>query len=223
MGTNTEKRFHPLYLLAAAYVLAIYLFPFLWLALNKAPEGGIVQAEDSSLTPEMILPLLIPGVLGLVNLGAVLALREHITREQLLYCAIIIKYGLIPFFIVGGGCIALTWLLTFSPVVIMIFIGPVIVALFSVLGYISMLGSAPFSIAYLIRSKREAIHHPLLLAAGGIMQFFFTLDTLSLMVLALKEKKCVKATIVMAVLLILAFLVLAGMLIFKIVEAAAKS
>jgi F0F1-type ATP synthase membrane subunit a len=79
-----------------------------------------------------------------------------------------------------------------------------------------MLGSAPYAIGYLIRSRQEQVHHPALLLAGGIMQFFFTLDTISIMILALKEKKCVKATIVLAALLALALLVLGGLVCYGI-------
>ncbi len=213
MTELTSKRFHPLYLLAVVYVIAVYAFPFLWFALNPA-TGDNVQADG--LTPAMILPLLLPAVMGLVNLGAVIVCWNRISRVQLLYCAAIIKYSLIPFFIAGGLCIALAWLLTFSPVVIMIFVGPMVVAVFSVLGYLSMLGSAPFAIGYLIRSRQEQVHHPLLLLAGGILQFFFTADTISLMVLALKEKRCVKPTIVLGALLMLGLMALGALVIYEI-------
>lgn len=206
MSEQTPRKFQPIYLLTIGYAAAVYLFPVLWLLLNKdTPDPG----DEGKITPSMILPLLIPGVLGLVNLITVIVRWKQLDRETLLHCAVIIKYALVPFFIVGGCCIALMWALTFSPVVIMIFIGPVIVAIFSVLGYISMLGSAPYSIGYLIRSGKEQVHPPWMCIAGGVMQLFFTLDTISVMLLALKEKKCIKATIVMAALLVLAFLVFA--------------
>ena len=219
MENQAVKRLHPLYVLSVFYVAAIYLFPVLWFTLNGVTEGR--EASDS-LSPSVILQLLtllIPGVMGLINLAVVIIFRNRITREQLLHCAVIIKYGLIPFFLVGGCCIALTWLMTFSPVVIMIFIGPAVAAFLSALGYISMLGSAPFSVAYLIRSRREHVHSPQLLITGGIMQFFFALDTISLMFLALKEKKCVKPTIILGVLLAVGYRLILAMIVFLIVKA----
>lgn len=215
MSGHTSRKFQPIYLLTIGYVAAVYLFPVLWFLLNK---GETDAADEAQLTPSMILPLLIPGTLGLVNLFTVIVRWKQLDRETLLNCAVIIKYSLVPFFIIGGCCIALTWALTFSPVVIMIFIGPVIVAIFSVLGYISMLGSAPFSIGYLIRSGKEQVHPVWMCITGGIMQFFFSLDTISVMILALKEKKCIKATIVMAVLLVLAFLAFAAGIVWLILS-----
>ena len=219
-----NKKFHPLYALSIAYVVIVYLFPVLFYALNPASEIENPQPSDySRFSASQIVPLILPAFMGLFNLVAVIACRDQVTRDQLLHCAILIKYSLIPFFIAGGLCIALTWLLTFSPVVIMIFIGPVVVAIFSVLGYIAMLGSAPYAIGYLIRCKQEKVHHPLLLTAGGIMQFIFVADTISLMILALKEKKCIKATVILAALLALAIQVIGGLVIYGIVRIALKS
>ena len=222
MDTN-HKKFHPLYIVSVVYVAVIYLFPFLFFAVNPVSEEHVQAEDQSGLSASQILPLLLPACMALCNLVCVIVYRNRVSREQLLHCAVIIKYCLIPFFVAGGFCIALTWLLTFSPVVIMIFIGPVVVAVFSVLGYISMLGSAPFSIGYLLRSKQEQVHHPVLLLAGGIMQFVFVADTISLMVLALKEKKCIKATIVLASLIALALMALGALLLYNLTKIAFKA
>lgn len=214
MGTIQKPQFHWLYALSIVYVAAVYAFPFLWFALNRDTE------PDGELSASQVVPLLLPAMLGVVNLAVCAVCWDRISLDILRNCAVIIKYSLIPFFIAGGLLIALTWLLTFSPVVIMIFIGPVFVAVFSVLGYLSMLGSAPFSIGYLIRSARHGLHPKWLCVIGGVLQFFFVADTISIMVLVLKERKCIKATIVLGCLLLAAFLALVGYIAFQIVKIA---
>ena len=103
-------------------------------------------------------PLLIPVILGLVNLTAVIILRRKISREQLLNAALAVKYALVPFYLIGGLCIAAAWILTFTPVVIMVFIGPAVALALGTAGWLVLLCSAPFSVGYLARAKKEGVH-----------------------------------------------------------------
>lgn len=143
--------------------------------------------------------MFLPGLFGIANLVIVIAGKNKITREQLLNCALIIKYSLIPFYIVGGLCIVAALLMSFIPVPFMIFFGPAV----AVVGWFAMLGAAPYSIAYLVRSYKEGVHSKAMVIVAGILQFFFTVDVISMMVLALKEKKCIKTTITILVLLVI--------------------
>lgn len=151
--------------------------------------------------------LLIPLVLGIINLIVVIVGKNKIDRVQLLNCVVIIKYALIPFYIIGGLCVTIALLLMFTPVVIMIFIGPAVAVIFSTLGWIAMVGTAPYSIAYIAKSCKQGIHGKVLSIAAGICQFFFTVDVISIMILALKEKRCVKITVATLSILLLAAIV----------------
>ena len=100
---NKEKRgFHPIYILAVLYVAAVYLFPVIFGGMSQNTTGE----QDIS-----IWPLLIPFAFGLINLFVVIGGRNRIERVQLLNCAVFIKYALIPFYIIGGLCIAVMILL----------------------------------------------------------------------------------------------------------------
>ncbi len=147
--------------------------------------------------------MFLPGLFGIANLVIVIAGKNKITREQLLNCALIIKYSLIPFYIVGGLCIVAALLMSFIPVPFMIFFGPAVAVILAVVGWFAMLGAAPYSIAYLVRSYKEGVHSKAMVIVAGILQFFFTVDVISMMVLALKEKKCIKTTITILVLLVI--------------------
>jgi hypothetical protein len=86
----------------------------------------------------------------------------------------------------------------------MVFVGPMVAIVFSILGWIAMVGAAPFSIGYIGMSNKEGTHGKFLSVLAGIFQFFFTVDVLSIMILALKEKRCVKLTITWLIILMLA-------------------
>lgn len=214
MNYEEHKGFHPIYILAALYVASIYLFPFLFFGINGS------SSETSGLNA---WPLLIPVIFGLINLVVVLLGKNTIGRTQLLNCTVLIKYTLIPFFIIGGLCIAVALLLTFTPVVIMIFVGPTVAITLSVLGWFAIVGSAPYSIAYIVKSCKQGVHGKVLSVIAGILQFFFAADVISVMVLALKEKKCVKITVALLVILILAVLIFATWLIALIASAVVSS
>lgn len=214
MNFEEQNGFHPIYILAALYVASVYLFPVLFFAMN----------ESSSETPDLnAWPLLLPLIFGLINLVAVLLGKNTIGRTQLLNCTVLIKYTLIPFFIIGGLCIAIALLLMFTPVVIMIFVGPTVAVIFSVLGWFALIGAAPYSIAYIVRSCKQGVHGKVLSVISGVLQFFFATDVISIMVLALKEKKCIKITVALLVILILAVLILVTFLVALIASAVASS
>lgn len=56
----------------------------------------------------------------------------------------------------------------FTPVVIMVFVGPAIAVVFSVAGWLILLGAAPYSVGWLVRCSKERAHHPAVLIAGII-------------------------------------------------------
>lgn len=98
---KVKTGFHPVYILAALYTASVYLFPFIYFKVNLS------LGNDNGLH---MWPLLIPLILGLFNLIVILIGKDKISREQLLNCAILIKYALVPFYILGGLCIALALL-----------------------------------------------------------------------------------------------------------------
>ncbi|MGN0155797.1 MAG: hypothetical protein ACI39N_00980 [Lachnospiraceae bacterium] len=211
MEQEKEKGFLPIYILAACYVASVYLFPVIpyWgskINTNKGYDfGGWL----------LVLPL----ILDIISLIVVIFGKNLIGRTRFLNCAILIKYSLIPLFMIGGFCVVAALLLTFTPVVIMIFAGPMMAVTLSVLGWIVMLGSVSYSLAYIIKSYKQGIHGKAISVIAGIFQFFFAVDVISIMVLSLKEKKCVKVTIAIIVLLILAVLVAGIGLIWAIAKA----
>ena len=195
-----QRTFCPVYLFAALYVIGVYAFLPLFFWLNQDASQANSQAEYNELA--VSFPLYIPVILGVLNLIAVIALRNSTTREQLLNCALAVKYALIPLYIMGALVITVALLLMFTPVVIMIFVGPAVATVLSVAGWIIMIGAAPFSIGYLVKAKHEGVHHPFLCKLAGVLQFIFAADVISMMILAFKERKWIKTTVFLLLILL---------------------
>lgn len=187
MSKSGKKGFRPIYLLAIAYVIVIYTILVSFIVL----DGDEIR----------IGVLWLPILAGLLNLILVTIFRKRISREELLNCAIIVKYCLIPFYMLGGLGVLGVLILSVIPVPFMIFMGLAAV-LMLVYGWIVIICSAPFSIAYIAASYKEGRHNKILLVIAGIMQFFFTVDVISIMFLAIKENKWVKTSIAVIVLVI---------------------
>lgn len=211
---ENQRKFCPLYIFAGLYIIGVYtVVPVLYL-LNR---DVISNDTHGTLTAgSVLLPLLIPVILGLVNLFAVIILRRSVRREQLLNAALAVKYALVPFYLTGGLCIAAAILLIFTPVVIMVFLGPAVALTLGTAGWLILLGSAPFSVGYLARAKKDGVHAPALCITAGVLQFFFTADVVSMMILAIREKKWIRVTVALLILLLTAVIGAVIWLILKI-------
>ncbi len=199
---ETEKRKNAVCTLAALYVAAIYgcIIAFFCLI------GG-----DTPATAANMLVLCLPFGLALISRFYIKKNRDRISRITLLYSGILVKYLLIPMYIAGGGLIALLLLLIFTPVVIMIFVSPILIAVLCFFGWIYMVGGDIFSLAYINKAREEGVHGKGLCTLAKVCQFFFAADVISMMVLALKERKCIIPTAILALLFLFGFL---GVLLF---------
>ncbi len=179
---ESEKKDKIIYLFPVLYVIAVYLFPVLFFKLNGDEVQEATGAEHLNQ-----VALFLPVIFGLINLIAVICFR-NLDRIKFLRCMLIVKIGLIPFHVLGGLCIALALLFMFSPVVIMIAVGPAIAVTFSVAGWLILLFGSPYSITYLIKASREEIHPAGICVAAGVAQYFFVWDVASSIYLAIRER-----------------------------------
>lgn len=141
-----------------------------------------------------IISALLPFLMGVVNLIVVLTVGRKWSRKTLLNCTLIIKYGLIPFYLIGGCITISVTLAALFPLPLMVLFGLVTVV-FLIFGYGILLGAAPYAIAYLIKSCKEGRHSKAVVILSGICQFLFSFDVFSMMILTIKEKHLVKTTI----------------------------
>ncbi len=183
------------YILPVLYVIVSYTFFLLAVCFGNAITLQIVS-------------ILLPFIIGIVNLIVVLIVGRKWSRKTLLNCTLIIKYGLIPFYLIGGSITVYVTLIAFFGLVTIVFL---------ILGYGILLGASPYAIAYLIKSCKDGVHPKWLAVLGGICQFFFSFDVFAMMVLTLKERHKVKTTIAvfcgMCLIVFLIILFVAGLLI----------
>lgn len=179
------------YILPVLYVIVSYTFFLLAGCFDNAIKLQIVS-------------ILLPFIMGIVNLIVVLTIGRKWSRKTLLNCTLIIKYGLIPFYLIGGSISVFVTIMAIFPLPLMALFGLVTIV-FLIFGYGILLGAAPYAIAYLIKSCKDGVHPKWLAFLGGICQFFFSFDVLAMMVLTLKERHGVKTTIAVSVQCVLLF------------------
>ena len=193
-----------LYILSIIYVIVAYTFIFISAYINQLdlPEN-LVSAKNAFALFFLFLPI----ILCVINYIMMFTIGKKVNQKTLLNCTVLVKYGLIPFYILGTVLILGFLLFSFIPVPFMIFVGPYMAIVLSVIGWLILIGSAPFSIAYIIKSYKEGIHGKALSIITGILQFSFVFDVVSIMILALKEKRWKKLTFTILALLLALFLV----------------
>lgn len=174
-------------ILAVLYTVLVYAAPALFYA--------VITFLPDFLKGLAYIILFLPVALAVINVIYIKKNFNELSRDVLLRGALIVKYVLIPFYIVGGINVALFALMMFTPVVFMVFLSPVIIGVLCFFGWIYLVGGTVFSLAYIIKAKKEKAHGIVLSVIGGIMQFFFAMDVISLMILSIKDKKYIPVTI----------------------------
>lgn len=192
------KGFHLIYLWGLFYVIMTYAYPVITFMTVPKVDASVnssaayeeaAKAQNGSLGSDLPLVVLAIPVVLLIMSIVIAARSKNLHRRAFLVTAELIKYLLIPFYIMGGIAIVLFFLLMFTPVVIMIFVSPVVIGVLCVLGWVSLAGSAPFMIAYLSKAVKDKKLGKLLALVIGFFQFFFAMDVITTIICAIKEKK----------------------------------
>ena len=205
-NNSVMKRFHSIYIMSIVYVLLTYLYPvlFVWLWYTNPDSTGIftLSYEMNFRNIATFLPLLIPNILFWINL--IVVIRNRKAPSDAFYTMnVIIKYGLIPFYLIGGSVIALLIMLIFSPVIIMVFFTPPAATMLSFIGYLSLVGALPVGITAIIKGCKDKYIHPALGVLYGLAQFVFGFDVISSMAMSINFKKHRVLSLVLFILLAL--------------------
>lgn len=143
-----------------------------------------------------VLPFMfgIPLLAGLVNLIIVLKKGRSWSRQTMMNCTLIIKYGLIPFFLLGVLIALLSTLMAFLPLPLLPVFGLITVLLLAS-GGLFLFACAPYALSYLIKAYREGSHSLWGTILAGISQFVFVFDVISIMIYSIKDRHYRKTTI----------------------------
>lgn len=198
-----SKGLYLFYLFPLFYVMSVYLIPVFAAGLKKGDMLSFL--------------VYLPVLLGVVNIIVCIRFCKPGNRIMLLNGAVFIKYALIPFYIVGGLALMITFLMSFIPVPFMIFLFLPVSAIGAVAGWLILALGAPYTISYLRLSVKEGTCPKRMAVICGILQFFFTVDVIAVMVLAWREHKWRKLSIAIIVMLAAAMVILLILCLFGIV------
>lgn len=202
---QTEQRigFHPFYLCPIFYVLSVYLMPLF----ASMQEGSI-----------LFYFIFLPFIFGVVNIIAAIKFCKLENRNMMFNATVLVKYATIPFFIVGGLIVAASFLLSFIPVPFMIFLGPMVALAGIFVGWLILALEAPYAISYFRLSKKAKVYSCVMVVIHTILQFFFTLDVIDVMILTIKERKWKKFTIFIIILFAVAMITVFVLISFATVK-----
>ncbi len=91
----------------------------------------------------------------------------------------------------------------FIPLPFMIVVVGVLALILILYGELILVVSAPFVLGYIVKTYKEKINGVTLSIVSGILQSFFVLDVVSVIILCFKEKRWVKLTISIIILLVI--------------------
>ncbi|MBQ0065250.1 MAG: hypothetical protein KBT48_05755 [Firmicutes bacterium] len=117
------------------------------------------------------------------------------SREDFLAAAILIKYGMIPFYCFGSLINLLLVLTIIIPLPFMLFLTGSGVLAAWIIGWFLMVGSAPFALVYIFKTKEEGSVPKSLCILSAICQFILLTDVITIMAMCFKDKKFVKTTL----------------------------
>lgn len=204
---NKAKKLRTFYIFPLMYVISVYLFPVCFFTKDDVPFLSYL----------MYAPL----IFGILNIVMSVRCCKPEYHNILLNSTVLVKYSMIPFFILGGiitvGCL----LVSLIPVPFMIFFGPVMAFICCVIGWLILAFGAPYTISYLCLSRKLPNSTKFITIIHAILQFFFMADVFDVMYLTLREKKWTKLTltllVMLAVMMITAFVSLEFIIIKHII------
>lgn len=187
---NESKNLTRVYVFPLLYVVSLYLFP--------------VFSSYSEDFPVLSYVKYICFIFGILNIIVAAKCCKPEYRHIMLNCAVLVKYALIPFFVIGGIFVIATFLLALMPVPFMLFFGPAMALILCAIGWLILALGAPYTISYLCLSQKAGFRSSTTAVLHSILQFFFFIDVFDVMYLTFKEGKWKKLTITLLILLLIA-------------------
>lgn len=169
-----NNKFNSVHFLAFSYVISVYLSVILFYLISS---------------PDIYWILFAPVVVAFVILIFLIKNRNYLDQTALLDGTVLIKYSLIPYYLLGFCGIVMSLLLSLIPVPFMIVAGPATAILLSVIGYCILLCSSLIPITYIVKTYQNGQMSFMGMLFSLISQFIFILDVLSVMVLTYKENR----------------------------------
>lgn len=199
-----SKNLRVFYIFPLLYVVSVYLSPIFYF--------------NSEEFPFLSYFMYAPFIFGVLNIIVSIKCCKSEYIDIMLNSVVLIKYSMIPFFVIGGILVFGSLLLSFIPVPFMIFFGPTMAFMECVIGWLILALEAPYTISYLCLSQKAGIRPKSMTILHSVCQFFFFLDVFDVMYLTLKERKWKKLTITLLVLMVVAVILFFLLLLIGILK-----
>ena len=188
--------------------MSVYLFPILYVLSIYSIVFSVALGWKM---PKILM--YIPLLFGISNFLAAFLLNKE-KNDKNFTSAVIVKYSLIPFYIVGGIAICFFVLLGIVPHLSFLMIANVVLIFF---GYLLMVLGSAYQIAYIKNSIANHEINPLFGIVLIILSFVFTCDVISLMLLSLLKNKHRKLTIAVIIILLISSIVAIAWFIYFVI------
>ncbi|MCI9077946.1 MAG: hypothetical protein HFH68_03335 [Lachnospiraceae bacterium] len=193
-----------------------YIFPVLYVLSAYMALSNIFTMQKGLLFTLMFLS---PFVLGILNIVVCARCCKPQYNGIMITSAAIVKYCLVPFFVIGGFLATCTFISGFViPVPPMFIVGPSISFMLCIAGWLVIAFGSPYTISYVVLSQRESRISKGMAVFHIILQFFFTFDVIDVICLSFMAKRNIKMTIAIIVLIAVSFIILIALVLFIILQ-----
>lgn len=189
-----------------------YIFPFLYVLSSYLALSNIFTGGKGLVYTLMFLSPFISGILNIVVCARCCKPEYH---DIMITSAAIVKYCLVPFFVIGGFLVAGSFISGFIiPVPPMFLVGTSIAFILCAAGWLIVAFGSPYTISYVVLSQREGRTSKGMAVFHIILQFFFSLDVIDVICLSFRAKRNIKMTIAIIVLIAVSFIAVIALVLF---------
>ncbi len=160
-----------------------------------------------------------PFISGILNIVVCARCCKPEYRDIMITSAAIVKYCLVPFFVIGGFLVAGSFISGFIiPVPPMFLVGTSIAFILCAAGWLIVAFGSPYTISYVVLSQREGRTSKGMAVFHIILQFFFSLDVIDVICLSFRAKRNIKMTIAIIVLIAVSFIAVIALVLFILLQ-----
>lgn len=186
----------------------IFLFPILYVLIVYS----IVVTLNIPYINYLLMILFLLCCIFNIYIGIRYCNSEH--RDNLLKCAIIIKYLLIPFYLFGALLIVISFAFIIIPHLSFMVIGAFV---FTIIGWIILIFGNPYLISYAVILYREKKINIAILIIHIVSSFFFCFDVINTMWFSIINNVLRKITIFVISILVILFAIITFRIIFFLI------
>ncbi len=193
-----------------------YIFPVLYVISSYLALSNIFNGQKGLLYALMFLS---PFIFGILNIVVCVRCCKPEYRDIMITSAAIVKYCMVPFFVIGGFLVAGSFISGFIiPVPPMFLVGTSIALILCAAGWLVVAFGSPYTISYVVLSQREGRIYKGMAVFHIILQFFFTFDVIDVICLSFKAKRNIKMTILAIVLIVVSFISVIALVLFVLFQ-----